>query len=820
MKNTDGIRRVRTRKAKAVVRNGKSRLAMAFVLSAMLVIQSLVPLNAAFAAAGSIWTTNSSCGEPQNSNQYAVGESVYINGSGFEAGTEYPWEIVGHPGSSDPDASVANGNEITDENGDICFEAYEVMPGDDGVYKAGFGDKNDNYSVKEDCKTAEDSIVADPCNEEDCDEESPTVNVEVNAFIVAEADDCVEEEDPGCDEVVADKSFFDSINPFNNEENECNEPEEPKDIVSIWGDKVVCLTEADLPNWGDVSLETDEPSMIDANTAANYADNSNGRCWLQEDWSFQYGFAEKDDTSGVHKLPGDHLGQADGTSTAGLCNATFCGDNTYTGAGFADWKTFDTTTTVNGTISALAEIEDLEGAPGIWVRENLKDGYTPFTYPPDGAPGSNVSAEMYCHNDIQNYDNYDEIILPQLGMTYVCVAFNVLEGVTIEANKVVCLNESDLPNWGEAGLQEGEPSMITQFTAEDYLEGKGDECHMEEDWSFQYGFAEKDDTSGVHKLPGDHLGQADGTSTAGLCNATFCGDNTYTGGGFADWKNFDTSTTGGGFVNAVAKITDLEGSTGVWVRENLQDGYVPFTYPPDSAPGSNVSAEIYCHNDIQNYDNYDEVLYPEMGETYYCVAFNAIEDSEGGGDGNGDGPYTLTVTIADGENDGEGSVSGTGIDCDSTATEESLGGNDCSETYPAGTMVTLTVTPKDGSSFEDSWLVGAGTCTGTTTPCQVTMNNDIDLTAHFSVDNGQGGDGGSNVSSGSSRSSGSSSGSSSNDDGDDGVVEGIDTGMGGAGPQPEVLGATLPRTGASLWLIAPILGALFLLGGMLRTRKA
>jgi PKD repeat protein len=80
------------------------------------------------------------------------------------------------------------------------------------------------------------------------------------------------------------------------------------------------------------------------------------------------------------------------------------------------------------------------------------------------------------------------------------------------------------------------------------------------------------------------------------------------------------------------------------------------------------------------------------------------------------GPYTLTTAIA---GTGAGTVTSTptGITCLP----------DCTETYPAGTVVTLTATPAAGSTFV-GWS-GAG-CTGTGA-CVVTMSANQSVTATF-----------------------------------------------------------------------------------------
>ena len=59
---------------------------------------------------------------------------------------------------------------------------------------------------------------------------------------------------------------------------------------------------------------------------------------------------------------------------------------------------------------------------------------------------------------------------------------------------------------------------------------------------------------------------------------------------------------------------------GLWVREVLKSGYLPFT--DDSSVNPSFSAEIGCYNDAVNYDNYDSIDNPVAGGTYYCVAWN------------------------------------------------------------------------------------------------------------------------------------------------------------------------------------------------------
>ena len=75
--------------------------------------------------------------------------------------------------------------------------------------------------------------------------------------------------------------------------------------------------------------------------------------------------------------------------------------------------------------------------------------------------------------------------------------------------------------------------------------------------------------------------------------------------------------------------------------------------------------------------------------------------------------YTLSVSRV-----GSGTVTDTGINC----------GTDCTESYAAGTSVTLTASPASGWSFA-GW---SGDCSGTGN-CNLTMNSNKNVTATFSV---------------------------------------------------------------------------------------
>ena len=59
--------------------------------------------------------------------------------------------------------------------------------------------------------------------------------------------------------------------------------------------------------------------------------------------------------------------------------------------------------------------------------------------------------------------------------------------VKIVAHKIVCENETYLPNWGDDGVPD-----ITESTAEDFVDASDGHCWLAPDWDFQWGFGEKE----------------------------------------------------------------------------------------------------------------------------------------------------------------------------------------------------------------------------------------------------------------------------------------------------------------------------------------
>lgn len=203
---------------------------------------------------------------------------------------------------------------------------------------------------------------------------------------------------------------------------------------------------------------------------------------------------------------------------------------------------------------------------------------------------------LYCMGDGDTSNNNDnqELTFVAADQTVKCVAYDKVipppaETATVIATKIVCENEADLPNWGED--DEDTNASITADTAADYVAGH-EGCHLQSGWQFEWA------PNGTAN-PGDNIGIAGGPwTTSGLTDA-----------------------------NGVVQMTvpASEGST--WFREVPQDGYIPFSgwiSNVENTPTTEdeFSAEMYCNNDVLNYDNYDWINGVKEGGTYYCVAWN------------------------------------------------------------------------------------------------------------------------------------------------------------------------------------------------------
>ncbi len=152
------------------------------------------------------------------------------------------------------------------------------------------------------------------------------------------------------------------------------------------------------------------------------------------------------------------------------------------------------------------------------------------------------------------------------------------ETATISALKIVCPTEDLLPNWGYGAAD------ITADTASEFLE-ENPSCRLA-NWTFEWA------PNGTSN-PGDNVGDADGA-----------------------WTEFDS-------IAPTPALAYVPAGSLIWVREQFESGYVPFSGDITEPRDQDVSAEFYCSNDVLNYDNYDFINPVEAGKTYHCVGFNA-----------------------------------------------------------------------------------------------------------------------------------------------------------------------------------------------------
>lgn len=156
---------------------------------------------------------------------------------------------------------------------------------------------------------------------------------------------------------------------------------------------------------------------------------------------------------------------------------------------------------------------------------------------------------------------------------------------TVIVDKIVCDSETDLPNFGAGGPN------ITANTAADFVASHPN-CELVKDWVFEW-------------APYNTVNPGD--NQIGLSGGV--------------WNSFTSSVN-------IPMPNGTDNDTKIWVREVMSDGYIPFTGVNTT---QDVSAEMYCHTDVLNYDNYDRVDNISEGGVYNCVAWNVQKDTTGGG---------------------------------------------------------------------------------------------------------------------------------------------------------------------------------------------
>ncbi len=146
------------------------------------------------------------------------------------------------------------------------------------------------------------------------------------------------------------------------------------------------------------------------------------------------------------------------------------------------------------------------------------------------------------------------------------IVINKMLPVTVNATKIICTDEKDLPNmkFYKENLE------ITATTAQEWVKTHSS-CKIAPKWEFEW----------QYKRSG--------------------------------WKKFNNGNSTQVMVDNVAKP--------IKVREVLPEGYLPFS----NDNNNDVTAEIYCAHDGLNYDNQDWIdsrSNLKLGGEYYCVAWN------------------------------------------------------------------------------------------------------------------------------------------------------------------------------------------------------
>jgi hypothetical protein len=161
--------------------------------------------------------------------------------------------------------------------------------------------------------------------------------------------------------------------------------------VTLVIDKIVCNSEADLPNFATGEV----PPLIDGNTARTWLTDRGESCDLASDWQFQW-------APGAQENAGD----------------------ARTGPAPKPWRLSSDTNTQGRVVTSIP-LRELDGAEVLSVREVLKEGFVPFSYLASTSTNSTLfSAELYCAGDGRNFDNVEWITDIAPGGTYHCVAWN------------------------------------------------------------------------------------------------------------------------------------------------------------------------------------------------------------------------------------------------------------------------------------------------------------------------------------------------------------------------------------------------------------
>ena len=267
--------------------------------------------------------------------------------------------------------------------------------------------------------------------------------------------------------------------------------------------------------------------------------------------------------------------------------------------GSANFRIFDG----SGTTPQPDWYNDNTGVIGV----DLFEGYTGVTGENGCVTFNNVPYGEYRVNEIlqdgwENVSGLKQVNVNEPHKRFKVVNRNITEAPTFNlvADKIVCSDEEDLPDWNNNA--DGAPD-ITNETAADWV-AEHESCRLAAGWEFEW--ALPDNTNPDSNLP----------------------DSPFYGTASGNWHLFGETNADGRTTTEIS-LAQLGEAGHLWVREVLKDGYIPFTYGPGNLTNDDdVTAELYCHTDGKNYDNFDRVDGISDDQTYHCVAWNVPIEPE------------------------------------------------------------------------------------------------------------------------------------------------------------------------------------------------
>ena len=285
------------------------------------------------------------------------------------------------------------------------------------------------------------------------------------------------------------------------------------------------------------------------------------------------------------------------------------------------------------------------------------------------------------------------------------------EVATIVFEKVVCEALEDMPAHGDV-------RPVGEMTAADWV-AEYDSCSFAPGYSMEWAPQGTSD-------PGDEL-----IGSAG-----------------APWEAIGP-TDESGFASTTLTAAQIGDDTHLWAREILPEGFETFSHEEERDNSDVFSSQFFCHTDGKNFDNFDRIDGIAVGETYYCAAWNLVEqprlvitDPEADGE-TLEGSYTFEAEYVDADDIFDAmrwAVRAGGGECNGATLFGNVGGADDAFTYDGADFAAtldlglledgnycLVLNPAE-SSGEDFRAIREFTVEATTPICSVVVVSDGETT--------------------------------------------------------------------------------------------